>query len=157
MAVTPDESIGDLSLLRKQLILAQVQILELQDKRDELHARLQQEARLLVELQGVADQAFAGAQQARSARAAAEAEVANARSELHDTQEKLRHRERDLASLSEQLEQSQTAVRENEERANARAERIAVLDNELRSLKTSRSWRWTAPLRAVERAFRRSS
>jgi hypothetical protein len=51
-AALPSDSVPE---LRRQLILAQVQLLELEDVRDELETRLSERERLLSGLQGQTD------------------------------------------------------------------------------------------------------
>ncbi|HEY8994451.1 MAG TPA: hypothetical protein VIM71_07315 [Lacunisphaera sp.] len=183
--------------LQRQLILAQVRILELEDIRDEAGTRIAGLDRLLAELQGKANQAISdhdhlqGAHRemlahrdhiqhllhlANQALEATRSQVAQLtvqleagtrrEEELHGQISKLRDTIMDLEKKADDL-QGTVQQLENRERdlghqieslnqtAQARLERINQLDAELRAMKSSRSWRWTMPLRTIERFFRR--
>jgi hypothetical protein len=55
---------------------------------------------------------------------------------------------RDLVERTRGLESEVAAVKET---AADRLHRINELDGEVRAMKASRSWRWSRPIRAVER------
>ena len=177
--------------LQRQLVLAQVRILELEDIRDDAKTRFTELDALLAELQGKANQTLGDfdhlqgahrdvlanrdhlqhllhlgnqaleAARNQTQRLAAELDAATkqeselraviARLEQHsaDLRDQLRRAEERGRDLDRQLGELHTL-------AIARLERIAQLDAEIRTMKASRSWRWTKPLRAVERFLRRT-
>jgi chromosome segregation ATPase len=169
--------------LRQQLILAQVRIMELEDERDELAPRLAAAERLWQEAQGLADakldesahrarvladlqahadhlrhvqhvthtaleQTRAELERMRAELAAAQASLDRAAAELAAATGRNRQLDRDLELLGVRADELETL-------ANERARRIAALDGEIAGLRSSRSWRWTAWLRRLERALRR--
>ena len=125
MTPAPHLSAPDTNALRKQLILAQVQIMELEDLRDELHNAL----RAAIEQRGGLADPLSQAQ---------EGDLAE---RLRQAQEVIVARDRTLADIHGVLATLRNRIEE------LAAERLA--------LKASRSWRWTAPLRSVERLFSR--
>ena len=194
----------DTAALRRQLILAQVQLMELEDARDDLRTRfaeaqallaaaqrqadsalqehdqiarrietLQQEshgqrvalaganeriqglAAALAQSQQVADQALQARLQLEQQHQALLAEAAGLRDRLGASQA-------EVATLAAQVAERQTALvsrddqlREAHRLLAERDTRIAQLEAERRALKASRSWRYTAPLRAMERLLQR--
>lgn len=176
--MNPPPEPADLVLrLRQQLILAQVRIMELEDARDELSPRLAaaeerlgeaqslaeakleesaHQARVLADLQAhcehlrhVQHVTHTALEQARTEVAAVQSSLARAEAELATAVHRTRKLEEDLEHLSARLGELEAVSRE-------RAQRIATLDGELTALKRSRSWRWTAWLRSLERLLRRS-
>jgi hypothetical protein len=147
------EPAGDLSLLQKQLILAQVQILELEDLRDELRMEVEKRAQALAELQGVADRALDESTRLQRASADAEAARQSSQGELQRAHAAIEGLHRETAALADNSAELQRIADEARASADARAARIGTLETELRALKSSRSWRWTAPLRSIERLF----
>ena len=151
-----EEPIENLSALQKQLILAQVQILELEDVRDELQAQAAGRSQLLAELQAIADRSLAELQNARIAETTAQKALARSEEEKRAVELKLEACLRDLASISKLLSEALAQVDLSKDNATAHAARIGTLDAELRKLKASLSWRSTAPLRSLERALGRT-
>jgi chromosome segregation ATPase len=169
------------NLLRQQLILAQVRIMELEDTRDELAPKIASLERLLAAAQTIADQKTAEAAHLERVRADLQQQFEHLRHMQHVTNQALEDtraslktatgRERDLLSEVEQLQgliaQQAEIGREQQARhdelatrlqaataeAASRLERMHELDAEQRAIKASRSWRWTAWLRSLERAF----
>lgn len=164
-----------LQRVRQQLILAQVRIMELEDTRDETGARLGENERLLQAAVTLADQKMDEAAHADKVRADLQARFIQlqqiqqeAQAALGAAQVRLAEAERALAAgkqgaadLAAQLRQ----VRETESKLTtqlheitatsaARQQRIGQLDAEIRAMKSSRCWRWTAWLRSLERTFR---
>ncbi|MEO5993722.1 MAG: hypothetical protein ABIP92_09265 [Arthrobacter sp.] len=158
--------------MRQQVILAQVRIMELEDARDETGARLADSNQLLKSAQTLADQKLDEAAHTEKTRVDLQAQFEHLRHVQHVTHQalestriQLNTAERALilanqltAGLADQLRQLQDTLHQLEARladANAataaREQRIAQLDAELRALKSSRSWRWTAWLRSLER------
>jgi chromosome segregation ATPase len=190
MAAEPSNATA-IADLQRQLVLAQVRILELEDLRDDAATRIKQLDALLADLQGKANQALAdhdhlqGAHRdllahrdhvqhllhvanqnlaeahAQAARLTADLAAAASREDtLRGTVARL---EGQVADLDARLQQAEARGRDLDHRieelnsvARMRLERIHQLDAELRAMKASRSWRWTKPLRAVERFLRRT-
>lgn len=175
--MNPPPEPADLVLrLRQQLILAQVRIMELEDARDELPPRLDAAEQRLREAQSLADAKFAESahqaqvladlqahcehlrhvqhvthtalELARAELAAAQASLARTADDLAAATARNRHYERDVEHLSAHLGELEAVARD-------RTQRIAILDGELATMKRSRSWRWTAWLRSLERLLRR--
>jgi chromosome segregation ATPase len=129
-------------LLRQQLILAQVRIMELEDARDSLTPRLQELEQLLGQAQTLADQKLNEAAHLAKVLADCQARAAQLQ-EMHD---------RAAADLAA----SRAAVAAAEARLTERVATIARLETglkqaetELQALRSSRSWRWTAWLRSL--------
>lgn len=154
MPAPRDESVDPLPLLQKQLILSQVQILELEDVRDELKTALAQRDRILAELQTIADRALAETQQARTNETAAQKASQISRDEQHALQLKLESLQRETKAAEQQLLEIQGALTAAKTVSVEQAGHIEALDAQLRKMKVSRSWRWTAPLRSIERLLR---
>jgi len=66
-------------------------------------------------------------------------------------QEDLAQRNNQLAQLNSDLHQLKLELVESNSTAAGRLERLTTLESEIRAMKTSRSWRWMAWLRALER------
>lgn len=169
-------------LLRQQILLAQVRIMELEDARDEQAPRLVETAALLAAAQQLAEQQSDAAAHAEKVRGALQAEFDHLRHVQHVTNEALNTARADSAGhlarnagllaeiekLHQLVHQLTEAERQHLSRqatletelARARSEsadratRIEHLDAEQRALKASRSWRWTAWLRGIERLFK---
>lgn len=179
------ESADLLLRVRQQLILAQVRIMELEDIRDELSPRLAEVEALLAEAQTLADRKTDEADHLDRVRNDLQAQLQHLRHVQHVTNEALeiaRHqagvaeaalvREQvqtnelraqcaslrsSVASLEARLAETGRQLERSQATSSRRADRIGQLDSELRAMKTSRSWRWTAWLRSIERLFRRPS
>jgi hypothetical protein len=160
--------------LRQQLILAQVRVMEIEDERDATAARLADTERLLAEAQRLADTKLDEAAHLERVRADLQVQFDHLRHQQHLTHQALeqvraqfahaetswRHEQEVTTGLQLQLVAQNTALRIAEQRAAALAAesathsaRITELDREQRAMKASRSWRWTAWLRSLERAF----
>jgi hypothetical protein len=182
---------------RKQLILAQVEILELEDVRDDLTSRLATTQELLTQCQALADEKLDALEHLKRVHAALETEFRHFRHVQHVTNEALNETRAQLAAtetavaalrteaaaqaaalagtraehpttqaaltalraedaiLRNRLATLDAARRTAESLAAEHLARIQVLDTERRALVTSRSWRFTAPLRSLERAWAR--
>lgn len=177
----PVEPADPLNLLRQQLILAQVRIMELEDARDALAPKLADTERLLTAAQAIADQKSEDAAHLAKTLAELQAQHEHLRHMQHITNEALNDTRRQLDDTTRQLTNAQQRANQlqresvaladqarqltanlqklnkelNEENsiATARLIRINELDAEIRALKASRSWRWTAWLRSLERYF----
>lgn len=164
--------------VQRELILAQITLQELEDAREELLGRLAEQERLQREAQDVADRALADHDHLATAHRDLLAHRDHLQHVLHVTNEALestrsllRATENDLAAAktrSAELEADLKAIQAEAARlsreldataelAAQRAARIGQLDGELRAMKSSRSWRWTAWLRSLERTWRRTS
>jgi len=181
MKPDPAEPADQLNLLRQQLILAQVRIMELEDGRDELLPRLAGLEKLLASAQRVADQKLEEAAHLAGVLSDLQAQFEHQRHLQHVTNEALIASRAETAVLAAQrpallaeveslqvlARQLSEASRQQLERIStqesllvrtlaesaARQERLTQLDAERRALKSSRSWRWTAWLRSLERTF----
>lgn len=159
--------------------------MELEDIRDELAPRLAQVENLLAAAQDLADRKVDEATHLAGVQDDLQSQLQHLRHVQHVTNEALEaarrqaaaseealSRERDLAgdlrlrcealastiaSLEARLSQTEGQLSGSLQESARRLERIAELDAEMRAMKASRSWRWTAWLRSLERAFRRSS
>lgn len=121
--------------VRQQLILAQVRIMELEDARDAATGRLAEIERLLRTAQALADQKLDEAAHAEKVRA--------------DLQVQFDHLRQLQTATTAILEATRAQLEETIAGAAAQQLRGAELETELRRLKASRSWRWTAWLRAL--------
>jgi hypothetical protein len=151
MKPAPSETQAEiLHRVRQQLILAQVRIMELEDGRDELISRLARLDRTLTEMQSIAQERIA--ERDHQARLAVDLEKQSEllRQQLGETHQSLHQSQTGVVELQSTLERSERSATEHQVL-------VADLTAQLRALKTSRSWRWTAPLRSLERLFRRSS
>jgi len=146
MNPAPPDPAEVLPRVRQQLILAQVRIMELEDARDETAARLDETNRLLHGAQSLADQKLAETAHAERLRAESETQLAQLQRLQQAITQSLEVAQAQLAEIQRKLE---AQLRE----AAAREQRLAQIDADLRALKTTRRWRWTASLRAVERIF----
>lgn len=155
MPASADSSGNTLPLLQKQLILAQAQILELEDVRDELQSALDERIRLGTQLQSIADQASVDRRAAERDREALQHDQDRLLADLQSARDALATAEQALDAARDQHTQIETRLRDAQARASQRAERIGTLEAELRAMKASRSWRWMAPVRSIERAWRR--
>ncbi len=177
------ESADLLLRVRQQLILAQVRIMELEDVRDELSPRLAQTEALLAAAQTLADQKLDEAAHLTKVRHDLAAQLQHLRHVQHVTNEALGlardrtaaaegafARERQttsalkaqceiltatVAALEARIRNSEQLLADSRTVSAQRLERMEQLDREMRALKTSRSWRWTAWLRSAERTFGR--
>ena len=150
MTPEPSEKAEPLNRLRQQLILAQVRIMEAEDQHDQLVPRIAELEALLAAAQTLADtkvdeaahhQNVATGAQAHAA--ALQAQLAQAAADLAAARAQFTAAEQAAAGIRAGLENSVaelTARRDQLEAAHA-------------ALQTSRSWRWTAWLRSLERAF----
>lgn len=170
MKPDPPDPAGILHRVRQQLILAQVRIMELEDARDEAGAKLSETGKLLQAAQALTDQKLDEAAHSEKTRADLQAQFEHLRHVQHVTNEALESARRqlavaeqalthetqlsaDLAAQLRQLQETQqkleAQLRETIATNAVRQQRIEQLDAEIRDIKASRSWRWTAWLRAL--------
>lgn len=145
MPSVPPESSDLVNRLRQQLILAQVRLMELEDARDTLAPKVAELTAVVRTAQCLADQKLDEA--AHLARVLAEAQAHAAHlAQLHaQASAELAATRAQLATLETQLRQRDDLLAQNE---SIRAQLTA----ELRAIKASRTWRWTAWLRGSDRA-----
>lgn len=181
MKSDPAAPADPLNLLRQQLILAQVRIMELEDTRDELTPQVAKLEKLLAEAQTLADLKTNEAAHLERGCASLQAEYEHMRHMQHVTNEALNatraeacglaSREKALLSEVENLHLLTRQLAESERQhltriaalekdvaaalaeSAGRLDRINQLDAEQRAMKASHSWRWTAWLRSLERTF----
>jgi chromosome segregation ATPase len=168
-----------IAVLRQQLLLAQVRIMELEDERDELAPRLAETSALLAAAQSLAEAKVGEAIHLEKVRADLEAEFNHLRHAQHVTNEALALARDEIATLTasietlrqrslvdrgeidrllasttalqEALAQTGRQLTESERLSTERAARSQQLEADLGALKSSRTWRWTAWLRAIGR------
>jgi len=161
-----------LTLLRQQVILAQVRIMELEDVRDELQPQLATLEKLLGAAQLLVDQKSDEAAHLEKMRIDLQAQYEHMRhmqhitqvaltaatereAQLHAETETLQAENRHLSATGQEylsnLTTRETQLEAAQTEITGALERIRQLDAEKRALKASRSWRWTAWLRSVER------
>jgi hypothetical protein len=128
--------------VRQQLILAQVRIMELEDARDATAARLDDVEKLFQAAQALADQKLDEASHAEKTRAGLQIQFENLQRDALATTHALESARAQQVEISQKLD---THLRD----AALQQQRLAQLDVELRRLKSSRTWRWTAWLRAL--------
>lgn len=135
--------------LRQQLILAQVRIMELEDTRDELNSRLAQIDRTLTEMQSIVQDRIAERDHLANQSLELETQLGFAHEQMGETTTSLLQSQAQMSDLQKTLAQIENTSAEHQNR-------VRELEILLRTLKSSRSWRWTAPLRSLERLFRRT-
>lgn len=135
MKPVPSEPSDLVNRLRQQLILAQVRIMELEDERDTLTPRLAETGQLLQAAQSLADRKMDEAAHLEIILAATRSRCEQLgqlqvrfAAELSDVVTKLDQRNEEIRQLKGSLQR---------------------LESELQTFKSSRSWRWTAWLRAL--------
>jgi chromosome segregation ATPase len=134
-----EEPVDPSPLLRKQLILAQAQILELEDVRDELQSTIEQRTRILTELQTLADHVLAETRQAAGSENPARETLESLVNQRGELQVKLDAVQRDLDLFRSQLEEARKISASATSALAARDARIAALESEVRALKLSQT------------------
>lgn len=183
MKPAPPDPAELLQRVRRQLILAQVRILELEDIRDDRATRAKELDQLLTSLQAKADLAASDLDHLKGVHEEglryrdhlqhllhlSTQEVATMQARINTVNAALESAAARETELRAQIAKLGTQVAElvariatlERERAEfaatsaARLERINQLDAELRAMKASPSWRWTKWLRGLDRLFRR--
>ena len=155
--------------LRRQLILAQVQLMELEDARDDLRTRLHEAQALLAAAQRQADTALREHDDIAHRFKALQQEARDVRVALTTTEERIPALAAGLAQSRQAADQALRARQQLEQqhqsllaeaaglrdRLAERDTRITQLEAERRVLKASWSWRCTAPLRSLGRLLHR--
>ena len=142
MKPVPPESSDPVALLRQQLILAQVRIMELEDVRDGLTPRLAGLEQLLQATQTLADQKIDEAVHLGKVLADLQAHCDN----LLRTQQQTGD---ELAATRAALADSAARITQRDETIVRLGVTLRQLEAELSVIRSSRSWRWTAWLRAL--------
>lgn len=181
MKTDPVEPADPLNLLRQQLLLAQVRLMELEDVRDDLGPKAAETGKQLTAAQLLLDQKSEEAAHLAKTLAELQAqydylrhmqhvtnealnesrqEVAKAAARLADAQQRITQLQREGVALADQvsqlsanLQKTSRELSEENSIATARFIRNNELDAEIRALKSSRSWRWTGWLRSLEKYF----
>lgn len=191
MGAQPPTPAETLLLLRQQLILAQVRIMELEDARDDQQSRLADLEHLLADEQTLADEKLDAANHLETVRAdlqhqyehmrhmqhvtnealnasrvetagvqtnlvKAQSELADARHNLAEAQKVHQGLLLQLGAAQQELERGARDLRQTLRRAEQAEQHAVQLDAELHALRATRTWRWTAWLRALGRKLRRS-
>ena len=137
MKSAPSEPSDPVIRLRQQLILAQVRIMELEDARDGLAPRLAELEQLLKTAQTLTDQKLDEA-----------AHLGNVLADLSAHCDHLQQAGVELASTRAALDEAAARVTQRDEAVRRLEITLRQLEAELNSVKSSRSWRWTAWLRS---------
>ena len=140
MKSAPSEPPDLVNRLRQQLILAQVRIMELEDARDSLAPRLVELDQLLQAAQTLSDHKTDESAHLEKILAEARTQGEQLRQLQQQTSEDLATTRAALAEVTARLTQRDEAVLQLEAS-------LRRLDSELQTVKSSRSWRWTAWLR----------
>lgn len=182
MPTVPHSSEELIAQLRQQLILAQVRIMELEDARDELLPKFSETKMLLEAAQSLVETKVEEADHLTQVRHDLQNQYEHLQHIQHVTNKALESTRSDLCNKQQQVEALQREIEQlhaligqlneevhtqqerstdleqnlafSRETADAHAKRIEQLDSELRAMKASRSWRWMAWLRSIERRLR---
>jgi chromosome segregation ATPase len=125
--------------VRQKLAVAQVRLLELTDAREALATQNRLLERTLAEAQAIADARSGERDHLAAVNTRLEAHAANLQAELEAARAALGRDQARLAAL--------------DAAAAAAARELADLRREFAGLQATRSWRWTAPFRALGRMF----
>lgn len=144
----PPEPTDLVQRLRQQLILAQVRIMELEDARDASASKLAEAERLTQAAQSLADLKLAEAAHLTTVLADLRARHESSLATQRETDAQLAAARTDLKARDAELRESRAAYE-------ALDQSRARFANELDATTRSRSWRWTAWLRLLERLLGR--
>jgi len=174
MKPAPPDPAETLHRVRQQLILAQVRIMELEDLRDEIAGKMGNAESLLVAAQTLADQKLDEARHLDKVRGDLQAQYEHMRHMQHITNEALnqtraqadageqqrRQLELDIIKLQARIAQLSTTadsldhtLRDTQNLAKDQSIQIARLENELKTIRATRSSRWTEWLRTLASKF----
>ncbi len=152
MTPAPLESTKLINTLRQQLILAQVRIMELEDERDQLIPRLGEVESLLTEAQKLADTKLDESAHLQKVLASSQSQAAALQNQLTQSASELLT----LRNQLDQFEKAATELKENlTQSVSELTARLNQLKREIDQCQSSRSWRWTAWLRALAGFFNR--
>jgi hypothetical protein len=135
--------------VRRQLVLAQVRLLELTDAREALATEVAQVQRILGEAQAIANESAAGRDHLAQVNARLEDHARQLQARLGALQAELDARRAEHRQGLEQLAATSAALTRAEQTAADRLRQATALQNQVRAMQATRSWRWTAPLRAL--------
>lgn len=148
MDPAPSDPAEHVRLLRQQLLLAQVRLMEIEDDRDATAARLAEVEALLSAAQRLADAKLDEA-----------AHLARTLTDLQTAQQGLviatEEKERMLQDARDSLSATQRDLANERSLRCALEARVERLVAEIATMKASRSWRSTAWLRAIENSIDR--
>ena len=142
MKPDPTEPPDLVNRLRQQLILAQVRIMELEDARDSQTPRLIELEQLLHAAQDLADRKLDEA-------AHLEKILADIQTHLERLHQQQVQANRDFEATCAALAQSEAQLAADNATVRQLVADLLKLNVELAAIKASRSWRWTAWLRAL--------
>ena len=173
MKPDPSETAETFHRVRQQLILAQVRIMELEDARDTLATEVAETKQLLTSAQLLADQKIDESGHLVKVRDDLQAQFVHLRHMQHVTNEALNLTRQQLAATEQErdrLQQERTSLVSQTARLNEaigginraldesksalalRDTQVSGLQEELREIKATRSWRWTSWLRSMGRS-----
>ena len=142
MKPLPSEPSDPVALLRQQLILAQVRIMELEDTRDSLIPRLTELDQLLQLAQSLADQKI-------NETVYLEKTLAELRAHCDQLLQNQRLSNQGATTKRPSETESLAEATKHDETISRLESSLKELDRELRTVKSSRCWRWTAWLREL--------
>ena len=128
--------------LRQQLILAQVRIMELEDERDGLRPRLAELEQLLSAAQTLADRKLDEATHL-------EMVLGGRTTQCDHLQEALKQAAHEITTVRTILSDSAAGLAQQQESLAGLEAALRRAEADLSAVKSSRSWRWTAWLRAL--------
>ena len=140
MKPDPTEPSDLVNRLRQQLILSQVRIMELEDARDSQTPRLTELEQLLLAAQTLADRKLDEAAHLEKILAGIQAHLVHLQQQVNQ----------DFESTSAAFVLSETQLATCNATVRQLVGDIRKLNAELTATKSSRSWRWTAWLRALD-------
>ncbi len=140
MKPDPAAPADPLNLLRQQLILAQVRIMELEDLRDSQAPRITELERFLQSAQNLADQKI-------DESAHLEKILADLQAHCDRLNHALKLTDQALGATRTTLTETATCLNQRDETVSRLESAVKQKEGELRALHASRSWRWTAWLR----------
>ena len=154
MTPVPPESTTELqNRLRQQLILAQVRIMELEDERDTLAPKVQELTGLLQAAQALADQKLDESAHLAKVLADTQAHAVRLQALVEEVQQAHAAARQTIAAAQARMAQNEADLADLRVAADAQAARSAAFEANIAALKRTRSWRWTAWLRAIGRMF----
>lgn len=153
MTPAPSEPSELQNRLRQQLILAQVRIMELEDQRDSLTPRISELEQRLQAAQSLADRKLDEAAHLAKVLADTQVHGENLRQQLQRNEAEITTTRESLASTRTLLSRLEVELGEVQQAAFAQSARREQLEDALAKIKSTRSWKWTAWLRALGRIF----
>jgi len=135
--------------LRQQLILAQVRIMELEDARDTLTPKIAELETLVRAAQQLADRKIDEAAHATRVLADTQTHAAALESQLAQAARDLAAQNATLAARADAVARLEAQLRDTRAQLDAERSRLADTQAQLARVTSSRSWRWTAWLRAL--------